>query len=109
MRAWQTDDAEDDYRQALLLDPTLSSAPYNLGLALPGRGQLAEAMTMICFGNVLRLNPTHVSSHFQLGLALARTGRRTEAKTEVQEALRLRPDYPEARELMDELNAAEAK
>ena len=64
---------------------------------------------MICYTNVLRLNPDHAPSHFQLGLALARTGRRAEAKTEIEEALRLRPDYPEARELMEELTAAEAK
>ena len=41
--------------------------------------------------------------HFSLAAALASIGRTSDAEFEFREALRLRPEFPEARHALDEL------
>jgi len=50
----------------------------------------------------LRLRPDDADSHFNLGIALARSGRIDDAITQFSEALRVRPDFPAARQALDQ-------
>ena len=45
----------------------------------------------------LRLNADNPEAHFNLALALLRQGKRSDATAHLTEALRLKPDYTEAR------------
>jgi len=51
----------------------------------------------------LRYKPDDAEAHYGLGSALAAQGKREDAAAEVREALRLRPDYPEAQALLQRL------
>jgi len=53
----------------------------------------------------LALNPTLEETHYNLALALSMTGKIPEAIEEYKAALRLRPDYPEARNNLEHLLA----
>ena len=46
----------------------------------------------------MRLTPNHAPAHNNLGLALARLGRLREAAQQFAEAVRLAPNYQEARD-----------
>jgi tetratricopeptide (TPR) repeat protein len=48
------------------------------------------------WGDAVAKCPANERAHYSLGAALARVGRIAAAATEYEEALRLRPDYPEA-------------
>ena len=48
-------------------------------------------------------SPQDASVHLNLAVVLAQLGRFDEARTEAVTALRLRPDYPQARGLLDAL------
>jgi len=55
------------------------------------------------YAEALRLMPGSAEAQFGLGRSLAAMGKRPEAVSHLQEALRLRPDYPAARQLMEGL------
>lgn len=93
------------YEEALRLRPALAEAHYNyanLLANLPGR--LPDAVTR--YEAALRLNPELPQAHKNLALALANLGRLDEARAHLIMALRLRPDYGEAAELLKRVEAA---
>jgi Ca-activated chloride channel family protein len=51
----------------------------------------------------LSLRPENPQAHFNLGYCLARQGQRAEAEEQYLQALRQRPDYPEARQQLEAL------
>jgi superkiller protein 3 len=58
------------------------------------------------YETALRLNPdNNPEAHYNLALALARQGKRQEAINHLTEALRARPDYPDARRELGLLSA----
>lgn len=119
--------AIEHYKIALKLDPEHLYAHNNLGNAYQAKGLMDEAIEQ--YGIALKLDPEYSSAHVNLGRALINTGRREDgmhefnigyaiihcergegymaignfedAVREFQSALRLRPDYPEARKEMD--------
>ncbi len=58
------------------------------------------------YRHMLTLAPGAASVHANLGIALARTGRTGEADGHLREALRLRPEYPEALTALGNILAA---
>ena len=50
----------------------------------------------------VRLKPDNAQLHVQLGKALMKAGRKDEADVALREALRIRPDLPMARALLEE-------
>jgi Flp pilus assembly protein TadD len=52
----------------------------------------------------LELNANNPEAHFNLGYALSRLGRIDEARLHFAEALRLKPNYTEARKQLEMLN-----
>jgi len=90
----QTDEAINQYQEAIRLKPGYADAHYNLGNALLKQGQIDEAIRQ--FQEVIRLKPDDAEAHNNLGTALDRKGQSEEAVNQYQEAIRLKPDYAAA-------------
>jgi tetratricopeptide (TPR) repeat protein len=88
---------------ALEINPNLTQAHNNLGSVLVEQGQLPAAVDH--FAAALRTDPKNALAHCNRGAALARLGRREEAAVEFQAALRLQPDFPRARQGLQDLGA----
>ena len=54
---------------------------------------------------MLRINPRHAVSHVNLGVMLVRQNRMTEAVICFETALRIDPNYREAREYLEQVRA----
>ena len=83
------DKAIEQWREAIHLDPSLARAHHDLGLALRGKGQLAEAVTEL--REAVRLDPKDGTAHADLGDALQEHGDLDGALTAYQTALALVP------------------
>ena len=90
----RVDEAVEQYRKALELNPTYMEAYSNLGNALRQQGRLDEAMAYC--RKALEIQPQSVKTHRVLGLALAASGRFDEAIAQFQEALAIEPECAEA-------------
>lgn len=118
--------ASDEARRAVALDPTLPRARVELGAALAATGDLAasipeyeEALRLapelaavhLALAELLRvrgdveaaiahyrsgIEASPAPARLRIGLLLLAQGRRDEARRELQEALRLAPDDPDA-------------
>jgi hypothetical protein len=93
--------AETLYRRLYALDPTLSSAPMNLGAYEMERGHMDEAVRL--FQEALRISPALVLVRMNLAVALIRTGKVAEARTDLEKALWFNPSFTAARELLDRI------
>ena len=81
--------AADCYRQALLIDPALSAASYNLGCTLDALAGPAQALPH--FQRAVSRRPDWWQARSNLGFALARVGRMAEAAGELEAAAALNP------------------
>ena len=95
--------AERHFVVATRLSPSSAEAWERLGVSLGAQGRRVEGIEAL--RRAVSLDGTRVASHVHLSLLYARTGHRDAAIREVEEALRLAPDAPDARRLMDELAA----
>ncbi len=94
--AGRLDEAIEEYRASIALDPSDACAHFSLGdsyfikgLREEGVGEIREAM---------RLKPRWPFYHRKLGEMMEALGRLDEAAKEYEEALRLKPDLEAARE-----------
>jgi tetratricopeptide (TPR) repeat protein len=86
-QAGQINEAMEQYREVLRLDPNQEHANLDLGVALAMTGQLEEATN--CFARALRNRPDWSGTHLNLGLALFELGDFSGALTHYAEAVRL--------------------
>lgn len=94
MEARQLDEAVASYRLALLIQPELAAAHYNLGNVLRAQGEHeAAAQSYRC---ALALRPDLAVAHNNLGNALRDLGRFEEAAAALERAIELQPDYAAA-------------
>jgi tetratricopeptide (TPR) repeat protein len=93
-RLGRTDEAIEQYVQALRLKPDYFEAHNNLGNALAAIGNSGEAIEQ--YHRALRLHPGFAEAHYNLGNALGEAGRTDEAIEHYHAALRIKPDYAEA-------------
>ena len=91
------------FAAATRLSPSSAEAWERLGVSLGAQGLRGEGIEAL--RRAVALDSTRVASHVHLSLLYARTGQRAAAIGEVELALRLAPDDPDARRLMDELSA----
>jgi hypothetical protein len=93
--AWQQTsywrDSETLWTHTLACTSRNLTAHYNLGLALAGREQFAEAIAH--FRRVLEIKPNYADAHNNLGRALALRGEVDEAMVHYRKALEIRPDF----------------
>ena len=76
-----------------------------LGVALLERGRSARAAQAL--ERAVSLDGARPSSHLHLAIAYVQIDRRDEALTEARRALALRPDYPQARGVVEALTRAQ--
>ena len=83
---------------AVKANPRFARAWYNLGLARNSLGKTGEAIDALVKGE--QADPTDAGIPYARATILARLGRKDEAIAATQRALQIRPDDPEARQLM---------
>ena len=87
--------AIDFYRRALKLRPDSFDTKMNLGVALSDVGHFDEALVWL--RGLLLQQPNSADAWDNVGMTLARRGDWPEAMRHYDEAIRLRPDFGEAR------------
>ena len=88
------DEAIEQARKALELDPSLAEAHNNLAAALAARGRVDEAIEH--FRRALALDPAYAEAYNNLGAALAGRGLLDAAIAHYRKALEIDPAYAEA-------------
>lgn len=83
--------------------PSSAAAHDLLGVALMVQDRRAEGESAL--RQAVTLDSSSATARYHLAQALALSGRRDEAIALLQETLRLRPDYPEARQLLERIGA----
>ena len=101
------DDAISIYRQAIQTQRGGWEAHFELAGELAAKGEFAESIKE--YSAVLQINPRHAVSHVNLGVMLVRQNRLAEATTCFETALRLDPNYREAREYLDQVRSRAVK
>ena len=84
-------------QEATRLDPGLSRAWYNLGLAKNGQGDIPGALDALQRGELA--NPRDPGIPYARATILARQNRRQEALAALDRALSIAPGYSEAAQL----------
>jgi protein O-GlcNAc transferase len=90
--------AEALYRQAVALAPGHARAHLNLGIVLGARGQ--EGAAIAAFEQVLSIDASHVFGNYNLARLMVLRGDTARARVLVNAALRARPSFPQALELL---------
>jgi tetratricopeptide (TPR) repeat protein len=93
-------EAERHFRWAIELDPYKFNSHYGLGHLLLERGQLAEAARHLT--QAAAIFPTDLE-YFDLGRALEGQKKLSEAERAYQTALRLRPNFPDAQQRLNDV------
>ena len=93
-------EAEQEFRQALLLNSDYTEALNSLGVLLFSRGETDSALDL--FRRSTRVDPSNALGYFNLGHAYLRLGRLQDSVAELRESLRLDPMRIKARRDLDE-------
>ncbi|HTV63147.1 MAG TPA: hypothetical protein VMH30_11320 [Verrucomicrobiae bacterium] len=102
----QTNAAAAFYNEAVRLEPDYPMAQFDLGLLDVEQGQPAEASNHLAAA--ARLDPHNPVMQFDFGVFLAQHGAPAQAAGSFKAALADQPDFPEAREQLDLLQATNA-
>jgi hypothetical protein len=97
MRSGRPEQAAELYRRALRLRPANDVALVDLANILVHQEKYAEAG--VALGKALALLPNSPALHLNYAYCLFRTGRLREALGECEVALKLQPDFPDARKI----------
>jgi protein O-mannosyl-transferase len=101
------DEAIGEFTAALRLQPADARAHYNLAIVLATSGRLDAAL--LEFRAAVARDPSSAQFHHDLGAALASAGQLDEASAELRETLRLRPDYPGTREMLQRISSMKGR
>jgi len=88
------DEAENNYRQAILLKQSYTEAYYNLANLLNKLGRFDEAETN--YNQAIKLRPNYAAAFNNLANLLTELRRFDEAETNYNQAIKLRPNLAEA-------------
>jgi Tfp pilus assembly protein PilF len=94
-----------EYQAALKHEPDNVYAHYNLGQCYAATDKNPEAVVHLSAAH--RQSPNNAAICFLLGNVHAKLGHRTEAVRFYEEAIRIRPDYREARDKLAAMGSAE--
>jgi tetratricopeptide (TPR) repeat protein len=103
----KVEEAMEDYRLALRINPAYAEAHNNLGIEMAKQGNLNEAI--VHFQEAIRSNPGLAGAHGNLGLSLALEHNPRGAVEEFQESLRLKPDDAAMHSLLGDVLADQGK
>jgi Tfp pilus assembly protein PilF len=93
--------ARKNFDESLRLNPKQFNAWLGLGLLAQGQGKLDEAVSDL--SRSVEAHPT-AEGYFELGRTLAQAGHIREALDDYQQALRISPDFSEAKQAADALS-----
>ena len=96
----QADEAMTHFQEAVNISPQHARAHVNLGVVLFQKGRVDEAITHFQKALQLEIHPDHAGVHYNLGIALLQKGRVDEAIVHLQKAHEIRPDYPDAAQVI---------
>ena len=88
------DEAMEQFRKAIEINPTFVDAHNNLGNALLQTGQVDAAMAE--YQSALEIDPDNANAHNNLGWAYLQKRRINEAMEECRKALKINPDFASA-------------
>jgi len=94
-------EAEETFKEAVRISPTLPEARANLGRAYLKRGLTGEAIEQLTMA--IRLKGSDARFHYMLAEAYYHKGEKELAALHVRRALSLRTEFPEARALLQEI------
>lgn len=98
----QNDQAEQDFRRALQLDPANSAANNNYGLFLCENGRVQDSLPLFLKALANPLYDSPQSAYLNLGRCSLKLGQADKANEYLLDALRAAPNYPPAlRELAE--------
>ena len=97
----KSDDALAFYWAVLSIDPKHKGALNNLGVIALDAHEYANAETW--FRQAAQIDPANAKTHFLLAKTFLGQGHREAAQTEIDAALRLKPDQPEFRTLSEQI------
>lgn len=90
----RVDEAMDNYRKSLEINPNYEDALNNLGYALAGKKQFREAIPF--YQRALRFHPEHPEVNNNLGNALSEMGKVDEAIAHYLVTLKQKPEHADA-------------
>jgi tetratricopeptide (TPR) repeat protein len=90
--------AESLLRRAVATAPQAAKPRAELGLSLAALGRAGEAVVEL--ERAVALDPSDPTTHLNLAVASAQAGRMDDARRHAREALRLKPDYDRAQQLL---------
>ena len=85
------EEAEESYRQVIVLKPDFAEAHNNLGSTLKELDRLEEAEES--YRQAIALKPDFAKAHNNLGITLKELGRLEEAEESYRQAIALKPDF----------------
>lgn len=89
------------YKEMCLRFPSFEPAFFNLGMLYKKMDSLQQAITH--FDISVRINPAEPSSYYQRGMCNLKLGNSTQAKEDFATALRLDPEFEEAKMEMEKI------
>jgi tetratricopeptide (TPR) repeat protein len=101
----RNEEALDSYDRALSLRPEYSEAWLNKGNLLHEMGRDSEAFE--AFVRLTELRPDSSKAWYLRGAIAAELGRKAQARKALEESLRLEPQYPPAKEILDSIEGVE--
>lgn len=91
------DNAEQDYRRLIAINPNHFEAHYNLGLLLLHKDAFKEAIEVLQQATDMAGGARRAHAHYQLAIALLGDGRKAQAAEQLKRAIRYLPGYVEPR------------
>ena len=107
LKANDFDNAEQQYKKALELNPKNAKAHCTLAYILEQKGKLKKSVHHL--EEAIDLNPNYSDAHYNLGQAMVRLGKMDEAISNLSTVTRLEPDHARAHGNLGSLLLAKGK
>ncbi len=90
------------FKKMASVDPQNADAHYNSGLLYLDMDSIPQAYQ--AFSLAIQTDPVHIRAYFYRGIAAEMQGKKEQARADYEQALRLAPDYQDARTALDALD-----
>jgi protein O-mannosyl-transferase len=101
----ETREAIETCRRAIAIAPDFGEAHGTLGTLLLGAGEIDNAIAE--YRNALEIDPNDTTTHYNLAVAYFRKNEPARAAEELRIVLRIQPGYPDAEDLLRDLERRE--
>ena len=102
-------EAENSFKQSIMLNPEYAQAHNNLGIIYKKMGKLVEAER--CYNLAISLKPEYSQAYYNLGITLQEQGRSEDAEFNYRKMITSQPNFPDVHYnlgvLLQEINRME--